>query len=55
MGGQYGDDDDDLDAFIERVNRALERHFGPNHQDILSGGRIGAEFDWGEPKGTEAW
>lgn len=51
----YQSDDDDLDRFVAAVNRALTEQFGPDHQRILSQGQIVSEFDWGQPKGTEAW
>jgi hypothetical protein len=40
----YGDPDDDLDAFIERIDAALTAQFGPNHQEILGGGKTIASF-----------
>ncbi|MDP2008925.1 MAG: hypothetical protein Q8K11_01995 [Phenylobacterium sp.] len=49
------DDDDELERFMEGVEAALTRQFGPDHQAILGGGEVVAEFDWGDPMGTEAW
>lgn len=52
----YRDDtDDSLDEFMARLDAALTEQFGPDHQRILSQGKVHSEFDWGTPVGGEAW
>ena len=44
----YGDEDDDLDAFLEAVDAALTEQFGPNHQEMLAAGpgAVVQQFEW---------
>lgn len=45
----YGDPDDDLDAFIAAVDRALTAQFGPNHQEMFeAAGPVVSRFAWGD-------
>lgn len=46
-------EDDDLDAFIEGIDAALTKEFGPDHQKVLASGRLIHEFDWGQSVGRE--
>lgn len=40
------DPEDDLNAFVNGVNEALTEKYGPNHQQILSQGKVISSFDW---------
>lgn len=48
-GWVAGEHEDDLDAFVKGIDQALELQYGPDHQIILSQGKVVAAFDWTQP------
>jgi hypothetical protein len=48
MTSDFSIETDDLDEFLRRLDEALAREFGPDHQAVLSRscGGAHAEFEW---------